>query len=93
MNEAKVKKKRNKMTMRQRYDVMTCVKEEYVKTGATDNGFAKIVSQRFGLKVGPSTIKAYREAFGIAPVKAATVAEMKQRIAELEAKLSAAGVA
>lgn len=87
----KAKAQRNQLTLGQKYDLMTLVREAYTKTGETDTGFAKIVSDKLGTEISPSTIKHYREGFGIAQIRAAPVSELKARIAELEAKLAAQG--
>lgn len=74
-----------------RYEVMTAVRERYVDSGLTDSEFAEQASAQFGSDVSVAVIKSAREAFGIAPTKQATAAELKARIAELEAELAANG--
>ena len=84
------KPKREVMSLTERFEVMTLVKEEYQKRRLTDTEFAAAVTAQLGFKVAPATIKNYREAFGIEAVKAATTAELKAYIAELEARLAGA---
>lgn len=88
--EELAKPKREVMSLTERFEVMTLVKEQYQQRRLTDTEFAAAATAQLGFKVAPATIKNYREAFGIEPVKAATTAELKAYIAELEAKLAAA---
>jgi len=88
----KTKVERNALTIPQKYALMNAIVTLYSAAGETDTEFARTTSVELEFPVQPATIKHYREAFGIPQIKAAPVAEMRARIAELEAKLAAAGV-
>jgi hypothetical protein len=83
------RRKRNVMNTAERYEVMTIVRQWYQEKGMTDSEFARWVSSMMGFKIAPSTIKSYREVFGIEPIKSASVSDLRARIAELEAELAA----
>lgn len=87
------KAERNQLNLPQKYDLMTLIKVEYPKKGMTDSEFAKAASEQLGFAVTGPMVKHYREAFGIEQTKAASAAELKARIAELEAALAAKAAA
>ena len=83
--------KRTMLSAAIKYEVMTAVREKYADSGLTDSEFASALSEQFSSNVSVSVIKSAREAFGIAQTKPASAAELKARIAELEAALAAKG--
>lgn len=88
--EPKPKAKREVLNLGDRFKAMEFVKTHYADKRMTDTDFAKAATEQLGFKVSAAAIKNYREAFGIAQVKAATPAELRARIAELEAELAKA---
>jgi hypothetical protein len=84
------KPKREMLSIPEKFDLMSLINGEYTKRGLTDAEFASAATSQLGFTVAPATIKHYREAFGIEQVKQASAAELKARIAELEAKLQLA---
>lgn len=83
-------KTRNILTTAQRFALMTLIHTEYTKIGDTDAGFARVATERLGFEVTPGATKTLREGLGLKPIKQATVAELKARVAELEKKLAEA---
>jgi predicted small metal-binding protein len=84
------KPKRETMSIPEKFDLMKLITEHYSVRGMTDTEFARAATDQLGFEIAPSTIKHYREAFGIEQIKAAPVAELRARIKELEARLAGA---
>lgn len=81
-----------RMDIRQRYELMHAVKTQH-GFGLTDGEFAERASRELGFRVLPATVKSYREAFGIEPVKVASAAELRARVRELEAQIASQSAA
>ena len=81
----------NPLTIQQKFDLMTLIRDEYAKADLTDTEFARHASAALGRPVQAGTITHYREGLSVDRYTAPTPAELRAKLRELQAELDKRG--